>query len=390
MSKRDYYEVLEISKSASQDEIKKAYRKQAIKFHPDKNPGDKDAETKFKDAAEAYEILSNPDKRSRYDRFGHAGVSGASGAGGFGGGMTMEDIFENFGDIFGSAFGGGFGGFSGFGGFGGSRQRGRRVNKGSNLRVKVLLSLKDIAHGVNKKIKVNKYIACDSCGGNGAKDSSSYSNCSTCHGTGQVTKVTSTFLGQMQTTQTCHVCGGEGKVITNKCTKCYGEGIVKDTEVISLDIPAGVAEGMQLSVSGKGNAARRGGVNGDLIVLIQEEKHPDLIRDGNDLIYGLYLNFAQATLGAPVEIPTVDGKVKIKIEPGTQPGKILRLRGKGLPEVNGYGKGDLLVNINVWVPKSLSKEEQKLVEQLSGSENFRPKPSTEDTNFFERMKSFFE
>ncbi|MFC2151560.1 molecular chaperone DnaJ [Bacteroidota bacterium] len=390
MSKRDYYEVLEISKSASQDEIKKAYRKQAIKFHPDKNPGDKDAETKFKEAAEAYEILSNPDKRSRYDRFGHAGVSGASGAGGFGGGMTMEDIFENFGDIFGSAFGGGFGGFSGFGGFGGSRQRGRRVNKGSNLRVKVSLSLKDIAHGVNKKIKVNKYIACDTCGGNGAKDSSSYSNCSTCHGTGQVTKVTSTFLGQMQTTQTCHVCGGEGKVITNKCTKCHGEGIVKDMEVISLDIPAGVAEGMQLSVSGKGNAARRGGVNGDLIVLIQEEKHPDLIRDGNDLVYGLYLNFAEAALGAPVEIPTVDGKVKIKIEPGTQPGKILRLRGKGLPEVNGYGKGDLLVNINVWVPKNLSKDEQKLVEQLSGSENFQPNPSKEDTNFFERMKSFFE
>ncbi len=390
MSKRDYYEVLGVSKSASQDEIKKAYRKQAIKYHPDKNPGDKEAEANFKEAAEAYEVLSNEDKRSRYDRFGHAGVGGAAGAGGFGGGMTMEDIFENFGDIFGSAFGGGFGGFSGFSGFGGSRQRGRRVNKGSNLRVKVSLSLKDIAYGVNKKIKVNKYIACDACGGSGAKDSSSYSTCSTCHGTGQVTKVTSTFLGQMQTTQTCHVCGGEGKIITNKCTKCHGEGIVKDTEVISLDIPAGVAEGMQLSVSGKGNAARRGGVNGDLIVLIQEEKHPDLVRDGNDLIYGLYLNFAEAALGAPVEIPTVDGKVKIKIEPGTQPGKILRLRGKGLPEVNGYGKGDLLVNINVWVPKTLSKEEQKLVGQLSDSENFQPKPSSDDKNFFERMKSFFE
>jgi len=386
----DFYSILGVNKSASQDEIKKAYRKQAIKYHPDKNPGDKEAEANFKEAAEAYEVLSNEDKRNRYDRFGHAGVGGAAGAGGFGGGMTMEDIFENFGDIFGSAFGGGFGGFSGFGGFGGSRQRGRRVNKGSNLRVKVTLSLKDIAYGVNKKIKVNKYVACDACGGNGAKDSSSYSNCSTCHGTGQVTKVTSTFLGQMQTTQTCHVCGGEGKIITNKCTKCHGEGIVKDTEVISLDIPAGVAEGMQLSVSGKGNAARRGGVNGDLIVLIQEEKHPDLVRDGNDLIYGLYLNFAEAALGAPVEIPTVDGKVKIKIDPGTQPGKILRLRGKGLPEVNGYGKGDLLVNINVWVPKTLSKEEQKLVGQLSDSENFQPKPSSDDKNFFERMKSFFE
>ncbi len=391
MSKRDYYEVLGVSKSATQEEIKKAYRKQALKYHPDKNPGDKEAEANFKEAAEAYEILSNQDKRSRYDRFGHAGVGGASGGGGFGGGMSMEDIFENFGDIFGSAFGGGFGGFSGFSGFGGSsRSRGRRVNKGSNLRVKVSLSLKDIAHGVNKKIKVNKYIACDACGGNGAKDSSSYSTCSTCQGSGQVTRVTSTFLGQMQTTQTCHVCGGEGKIITNKCTKCHGEGIVKDAEVISLDIPAGVAEGMQLSVSGKGNAARRGGVNGDLIILIQEEKHPDLVRDGNDLIYGLYLNFAEAALGAPVEIPTVDGKVKIKIEPGTQPGKILRLRGKGLPEVHGYGKGDLLVNINVWVPKSLSKDERKLVEQLSSSENFKPQPSVDDKSFFDRMKNIFE
>ncbi|HRW62838.1 MAG TPA: molecular chaperone DnaJ, partial [Bacteroidales bacterium] len=367
MSKRDYYEILEVSKSATQEEIKKAYRKQAIKYHPDKNPGDKDAEAKFKEAAEAYEILSNPDKRSRYDRYGHAGVGGASGGGGFGGGMTMEDIFENFGDIFGSAFGGSFGGFSGFGGFGSSRQRGRRVNKGSNLRVKVSLTLKDIAYGVNKKIKVNKYVACDTCGGTGAKDASSFHTCSTCHGTGQVTRVTSTFLGQMQTTSACPTCGGEGKTITNKCNTCFGEGIVKGTEVISLDIPAGVAEGMQLSVSGKGNAARRGGINGDLIVLIQEEKHPELVRDGNDLIHGLYLTFAQAALGDTVEIPTVDGKVKIKIDAGTQPGKILRLRGKGLPEVNGYGKGDLLVNINVWVPKNLTKEEQKLIEQLSSS-----------------------
>jgi molecular chaperone DnaJ len=391
MSKRDYYEVLGLSKNATQEEIKKAYRKQAIKFHPDKNPGDNEAEAKFKESAEAYEILSHQDKRARYDRYGHAGVGGASGAGGFGGGMSMEDIFENFGDIFGSAFGGGGGGgFSGFGGFGGSRQRGRRVNKGSNLRVKVSLSLADIAHGVNKKIKVNKYIECDSCGGNGAKDASSYSNCATCHGTGQVTKISNTFLGQMQTTQTCHVCGGDGKTITNKCTKCHGEGIVKDSEVISLDIPAGVGEGMQLSVSGKGNAARRGGVNGDLIVLIQEEKHPDLVRDGNDLIYGLYLNFAEATLGATVEIPTVDGKVKIKIEAGTQPGKILRLRGKGLPEVNGYGKGDLLVNLNVWVPRNLTKEEKKTVEQLGNSENFKPQPTADDKSLFERMRNFFE
>ncbi|MCG8529920.1 MAG: molecular chaperone DnaJ, partial [Desulfovibrionales bacterium] len=382
MSKRDYYEVLGVSKNATQDEIKKAYRKQAIKYHPDKNPGDAEAEAKFKESAEAYEVLSNQEKRSRYDRFGHAGVGGAAGGGFGGGGMSMEDIFENFGDIFGSAFGGGFGGFSGFGGFGGSRQRGRRVNKGSNLRVKVTLSLKDIAHGVNKKIKVNKYVTCDACGGNGAKDSSSYSTCSTCHGTGQVTKISNTILGQMQTTQTCHVCGGDGKQIINKCTKCHGEGIVKDSEVISIDIPAGVAEGMQLSVTGKGNAARRGGVNGDLIVLIQEEKHPDLVRDGNDLIYGLYLSFAEAALGSTVEIPTVDGKVKIKIEAGTQPGKILRLRGKGLPEVNGYGKGDLLVNLNVWIPKALSKEEKKLVEQLNTSSNFKPQPSADDKSFF--------
>lgn len=390
MSKRDFYEILGVDKSATQEEIKKAYRKQAIKYHPDKNPGDKEAEAKFKESAEAYEVLSNQEKRSRYDRYGHAGVGGAAGGGGFGGGMSMEDIFENFGDIFGSAFGGGFGGFSGFSGFGGSSRQRRRVNKGSNLRVKVSLSLHDIAHGVNKKIKVNKYVTCDLCGGNGAKDGSSHSTCSTCNGTGQVTKVTSTILGQMQTTQACHVCGGEGKIITNKCTKCHGEGIVKDSEVISLDIPAGVAEGMQLSVSGKGNAARRGGINGDLIVLIQEEKHPELVRDGNDLIYGLYLNFAEAAMGATVEIPTVDNKVKIKIEKGTQPGKILRLRGKGLPEVNGYGRGDLLVNINVWVPKNLTKEEQKQVEQLSNSENFKPQPTSEDKNFFERMKNFFE
>jgi len=390
MSKRDYYEILGVTKSATADEIKKSYRQQALKFHPDKNPGDKSAEGKFKEAAEAYEILSNPEKKRRYDQYGHAGVGGASGNGYSGGGMTMEDIFENFGDIFGNAFGGSFGGFSGFGGFGGSRQRSQRVNKGSNLRVKVTLDLKEIAHGVTKKIKVNKYIACKPCGGTGAENSSAYSTCTTCNGTGQVIRVTSTFLGQMQTASVCNACGGDGKIITHKCTTCQGEGIVKDTEVISLDIPAGVAEGMQLSVSGKGNAPRRGGINGDLIVLIQEEKHPDLIRDGNDLIYGLYLNFAEAALGAPVEIPTVDGKVKIKIDPGTQPGKILRLRGKGLPEVNGYGKGDLLVNINVWVPKNLSKEEHKTIEQLGKSGNFVPQPDENDKNFFEKMKNFFE
>jgi molecular chaperone DnaJ len=381
MAKRDYYEILEIGRSATPAEIKSAYRKMALKFHPDKNPGDPSAEEKFKEAAQAYEVLGNEQKKARYDQYGHAGVEGA--AGGFGGeGMTVEDIFSHFGDI----FGGGFGGFGGFSG----QQRGRRVSKGSNLRVKVKLSLKDIARGVEKKIRVNKYVPCKPCDGTGAKNGTSYSNCSTCHGTGQVTRISNTFLGQMQTTSTCPACGGEGKTITSKCDSCYGEGIVKETEIVTLNIPAGVAEGMQMSVSGKGNAARRGGINGDLLVVIEEEKHPELIRDGNDLIYYLYLSVPDAALGVPVEVPTVEGKVKIKVEPGTQPGKILRLRGKGLPEINGYGKGDLLVNLSVWVPKSLTREEAAILEKFRNSENFVPRPTTEDKNFFERMKSYFE
>ncbi|MGF1583928.1 MAG: molecular chaperone DnaJ [Bacteroidales bacterium] len=381
MAKRDYYEVLGIKKNATQAEIKAAYRKKALLHHPDKNPGDPSAEEKFKEAAEAYEILGNEQKRARYDQYGHAGVEGA--AGGFGGGgMTVEDIFSHFGDIFG-------GGFGGFGGFSGGH-RGRRVNKGSNLRVKVKLNLSEVANGVEKKIKVNKYVSCKTCDGSGAKNGSAYSDCSTCHGTGQVTRISNTFLGQMQSTSTCPTCGGEGKQITSKCTVCYGEGIVKESEVVTLNIPAGVAGGMQMSVSGKGNAARRGGINGDLIVVIEEEKHPELLRDGNDLIYYLYLSFPDSALGVPVEIPTIEGKVKIKIEPGTQPGKILRLRGKGLPELNGYGKGDLLVNINVWIPRNMSKEEQAAIEKLRSSENFTPNPTREDKNFFERMKSYFE
>ncbi len=383
MAKRDYYEVLEVSKDASLADIKKAYRKQALKYHPDKNPGDAVAEEKFKEAAEAYEVLSNEQKRARYDQFGHAGVSGAGN--GFGaGGMTIEDIFAHFGDIFGGSFGG-------FGGFGSSRRGGgRRVVKGSNLRVKVKLTLAEIATGVEKKIKVTKYIPCKACGGTGAADSSSYSDCSTCRGTGQVTRISNTFLGQMQTSSTCPSCGGEGKVITKKCNTCYGEGIVKDQEVIPIKIPAGVAEGMQMTVSGKGNAARRGGINGDLLVLISEEEDPHLIRDGNDLLYSLFLSITEASLGTQSEIPTVDGKVKINIEPGTQPGKILRLRGKGLPDVNGYGKGDILVNINVWIPKTLTKEEKRILVKLSESENFTPKPDKSDLNFFERMRSYFE
>lgn len=383
MSKRDYYEVLGVSKNAPDDEIKKAYRKHALKYHPDRNPGDKDAEEKFKEAAEAYEVLSDPNKRSRYDQFGHAGLGGAAG-GGFGGhGMTMEDIFSQFGDIF-SDFG--FGSF----GFGGSSRRGsQHVNKGSNIRVKVTLSLKEIANGAEKKIKVNKYVACKSCGGSGARDNSSYEICSTCHGSGQVTRITNTLLGRMQTTTACPNCNGEGKILKEKCTSCYGEGIVKDSEVISFNIPAGVAEGMQLNIAGKGNAARRGGVNGDLLVVIEEEEHPHLVRDGNDLIYYLQLSFPQAALGGAVEIPTTDSKVKIKIEPGTQPGKVLRLRGKGLPEVNGYGKGDLLVNINVWVPKDLTKEEKRIIEKFEESDNFTPKSGT-DKSFFERMRNYFD
>jgi len=383
MSKRDYYEVLEVSKNASQEEIKKAYRKKAIKYHPDKNPGDHTAEEKFKESAEAYEVLSNAEKRQRYDQFGHAGIGGASSGGFGGGGMSMDDIFSHFGDI----FGGGFGGFGGFGG--GSSRGGRRVNKGSNLRVKVKLNLQEIANGAEKKIKVKKYVECSHCNGSGAANGSSYSNCSTCRGTGQVTRISNTILGQMQTASTCPTCGGEGKIITNKCSPCAGEGIMRDDEVISLSIPAGVEEGMQLSVSGKGNAARRGGINGDLLVLIEEEKHPDLIRDGNNLIFNLHISVPDAILGKPVEIPTVDGKVKVKVDPGTQPGKILRLRGKGLPEVNSYGKGDLLVNIQVFIPKDLSKEDRKIVEKLQDSDGFIPTKG-ESESFFSRMRNMFD
>jgi len=383
MAKKDFYEVLEVSKDASQDEIKKAYRKQALKYHPDKNPGDKDAEEKFKKAAEAYEILRDPDKRNKYDQFGHAAFDGSGGFGG--GGMTMDDIFSQFGDIF-SGFG-----FGGFGGFSGGGSRGRSaVSKGSNLRVTVKLTLEEVAKGVEKKIKVKKYVACEACGGNGAKNGTALSTCSTCHGAGHVTQVTNTFLGQMQTQSVCPTCRGEGKSIDEKCEVCYGEGMVKKEEVIAINIPAGVEEGMQVKMSGKGNAARRGGMNGDLIVAIKEEKHPELVRDGNDLVYHLYLTFPEAALGDTVEIPTIEGKVKIKIDPGTQPGKILRLRGKGIPEVNGYGKGDLLVSINVWVPKNLSAEEQRIIEKLGNSDNFIPQPEKSEKGFFSRFKNLFD
>ncbi len=384
MAKRDYYDILGISKNATKEEIKKAYRQKALKFHPDKNPGDKDAEEKFKESAEAYEVLSNPDKKARYDRYGHAGLgNGGQGYGGFGGGMSMEDIFSQFGDIFGSAFGGGFGG-----GFGEST-RTRRVNKGSNLRIKVKLTLEEILKGVEKKIKVSKYVNCRTCNGTGARDGSSFHTCSTCNGSGRVTRVTNTFLGQMQTTSSCPSCGGEGQTITEKCNSCYGNGIIKGEEVISINIPAGVAEGMQMAMSGKGNAAARGGIPGDLIVLIEEVKHENLIRDGNNLLYDHYISFPEATLGTNIEVPTLEGKARIKIDPGTQSSKVLRLKGKGLPSVNSYGRGGLLVNINVWTPQSLTKEEKQILEKFIGSDSFKPKPQKSDKSFFERMKDYF-
>ncbi len=388
MAKRDYYEILGVSKNATAEEIKKAYRKVALKYHPDRNPDDKEAENKFKEAAEAYEVLRDPNKKSRYDQFGHAGVGGASNGGFGGGGMTMDDIFSQFGDIFGggfgSAFGGGFG--SGFGSSSSSRQRG---TKGSNLRVKVKMSLADITTGITKKIKVKKYVSCDACNGSGAEKGTGHETCTTCRGSGHVTQVANTFLGQMQTTSTCPSCNGEGKTIKQKCAKCYGEGIVQKDEVVSFDVPAGVTEGMQINFRGKGNAGRRGGPAGDLIVLIQEEKHPHLHRDGNDLVYLLYLSIPQAIKGTQVDIPTIEGKAKIKTDPGTQPGKILRLKGKGLPQVNGYGRGDLLVNVNVWIPKINDKEELEIIEKLAQSETFKPNPGKEDQTIFDRMKNYF-
>lgn len=389
MAKRDYYEVLEVSKDASADEIKKAYRKKAIQYHPDKNPGDKTAEEKFKEAAEAYDVLSTPDKRSRYDQFGHAGMSGAAGNGGpfggFSGGMSMDDIFSMFGDIFGG-HSGGFGGFSGFGGGGGSQQRRFR---GSDLRVKVKLNLKEVAEGVEKKFKLKKYIPCDHCHGSGAEGNSGAETCPTCKGSGSVVRNQQTILGTMQTRTTCPTCSGEGTIIKEKCKVCGGDGIVHGEEVVTVKIPAGVAEGMQLSMGGKGNAGKHNGVSGDLLIQVQEETHPDLVRDENDLIYNLLLSFPLAALGGTVEIPTIDNKVKVKIDPGTQPGKVLRLRGKGLPSVNGYGTGDLLVNVSIYVPETLSKDEKNALETFETSDNFKPS-STIKEKIFKKFRSLFD
>jgi len=383
--KRDYYEVLGVAKNANADEIKKAYRKAAIKYHPDKNPGDKEAEEKFKEAAEAYDVLSNPDKRARYDQFGHAGMAGgAGGAGGFGGGFggfSMEDIFSQFGDIFGGHFGGGFsGGFS---------SGGRRVNRGSDIRVKVKLTLAEIASGVTKKLKINKTVACGKCGGTGAKDANAYSTCTTCGGSGYVTRVENSFFGRVQTQGVCPACGGSGKVITSPCDECKGEGTLRGQEVVEIAIPAGVGEGMALTVTGKGNAARRGGVNGDLQVLIEEIPEPELVRDGNDLIHNLNITVTMALLGGTAEVPTVDGRAKIKIAPGTHAGKVLRLGGKGIPDVNGYGRGDELIVVDITIPSKLNAEEKRLVEQLAEQPGFRKAEPVKNQNIFERMKSFF-
>ncbi|MGD9327926.1 MAG: molecular chaperone DnaJ [Cyclobacteriaceae bacterium] len=369
MAKRDYYEILGVDKNASQDDIKKSYRKIAIKYHPDKNPGDKDAEEHFKEAAEAYEVLSNTDKRAQYDRFGHSGMRG----GGFsGGGMSMEDIFSQFGDIFGgSAF------ESFFGGGGGARRQGRR---GTNLRIKLKLTLDEIANGTEKKIKVKRHILADGV---------SFKNCPTCNGTGQVRKVVNTMLGQMVSASTCHSCHGSGKTIDKKPAGVDNTGLAQKEEIISIRIPAGVADGMQLSMSGKGNMGPGGGHPGDLLIIIEEVENDLLKRDGNNIIYDLHISFVDAALGSSHEVPTLDGKVKIKVEPGTQSGKILRLRGKGIKDIDGYGRGDQMIYVNVWTPKNLSSEEKNILESLRESKNFKPAPGKNEKGFFERMKEFF-
>lgn len=371
MAKRDYYDILGVGKGASADEIKKAYRKIAIQYHPDKNPGNAEAEDKFKEAAEAYEVLSNPEKRQKYDQFGHQAFG--AGSGGFGGGgMNMDDIFSHFGDIFGGAFGGG-----GFGGFGG----GGRQQRGSNLRVRVRLTLEEIAHGVEKKIKIKRAVAAEGL---------TFKTCTTCHGSGQIQRVQNTILGQMRTASTCPTCQGTGKTVDQKPAGVGPDGLERKEEVVSIRIPAGVVDGMQLRVSGKGNAAPMGGPAGDLMVVIEEEEHETLKRDGSNLHYDLFISFPDAALGTQVEIPTVDGKARLKIESGAQSGKLLRLKGKGLPSVEGYGHGDLLVHLNVWTPRNLTSDEKKILEQLKESKNFDPHPSKSDKGFFEKVREMFQ
>ncbi len=375
MAKRDFYEVLEVSKSAAEDEIKKAYRKMAIKYHPDKNPGDKASEEKFKEAAEAYEILSNKEKKQRYDQYGHAGVGGAAGGGFGGGGMNMDDIFSQFGDV----FGGGGGGFEGF--FGNSGRGGRtRTAVGSNIRIRIKLAFSDIKNGVEKKIKYKKLVQ--------AKGTT-FKECATCHGRGQVNRVTQTFLGQMQTVATCPTCQGSGKSISNRAPGSNEYGLIQEEVETTIKIPAGVMEGMQLSLNGKGNAAPGGGVDGDLLILIEEEPHAELERQDNNVIYNLAISIVDAVLGTQVEVPTIDGKAKITIEPGTQSGKVLRLRGKGFPEVNGYNTGDQLIKVHVWIPKKISSEETEILKKLNESDNFSSNNAKKDKGFFDKMKDWF-
>ena len=378
MEKRDYYEVLGVDKNASANDIKKAYRKLAIQYHPDKNPGDKAAEEKFKEAAEAYSVLSDPDKKARYDQFGHAGLGGAAGGGFNGAGMDMNDIFSMFGDIFGGG---------GFGGFGGGSSRPMK-NRGNDLRVKVKMNLQEISTGITKKFKLKKYVACPHCNGSGA-EGNAMETCPDCKGTGRVVRTQQSFFGMMRTEVACPRCNGEGKIIKNKCPHCNGDGIVMGEEVVEVNIPAGVHDGMQLSMRGHGNAGKRNGIPGDLLIFVEEEQHPTLVRDGNDLIYSLLLDIPTAILGGQAEIPTIDGKAKITIEPGTQPNKVMRLRGKGLPVINGYGRGDIIVNISIYIPETLSKDEKKAFENFRKSDNFMPSESIKE-KIFRRFKNFFD
>ena len=385
MTKRDYYEILSVTKTATGEEIKKSYRKVAMQYHPDRNPGNKEAEEKFKEAAEAYEVLSNADKRAKYDRYGHSAF--APGSGGFSGSsnVNMEDIFSQFGDIFGDDI---FGSF-----FGGSRRSGGSSRstgtRGSNLRIKLKLNFEEMANGVTKNIKVKKYVLCNTCNGSGAKDKGGVQTCSTCGGSGQVRKVTSTFLGQMQTVTTCPTCNGEGSLVTNKCTVCKGEGRVYGEETVNINIPAGVQEGMQLSLGGKGNAGERGGAPGDLIVLVEEEAHKELQRDGLNVAFELHISFPDAVFGINAEVPTIDGRAKIKIPPGTQSGRIFRLKGKGFPEVNGYGRGDQLIHVNVWTPQNITHDEKEMLNQMNSSPNFKPQPGKTEKSFFDKVKEVF-